>query len=372
MSTDNYKHLDKIICLLKCLICNNSNLGIVPCNSTQWRGFHFNSSNIKLSCYSCNTDYPITDDCIPILWTDELKAILRQDLNSQTIEEFKVKGQRELFSNMKSYERISDDYTENWRRNDTIKKRVKDGALKIQRSCMEPKQTHCEIKYHLDIGCGPGHVLEWLNSMDYTQIGLDVSLTNLRNSRKAANAYVVLGDATKMPFNEGVFQLITGSAVLHHIYDWQEALKECCRVCNKNYGGILFDSEPTVESLSLSLLSRIIFDLRWPAYKVLSYFDNTKKHFRSIRKAREYYFTTEIHNQPGKGISTDTLKRLLEEKKFDVEIFQSPKDFLIERDAIPLKEANWKRIVLHILSGHNPLLSEYGAFTTLAISKKNL
>ena len=230
--------------------------------------------------------------------------------------------------------------------------------------------SNSDTRYHLDIGCGPGHVLEWLNDCGCQQIGLDVSLTNLRNARKSTGAHVVLGDATCMPFKSNVFSLVTESCVLHHIFAWEKMISESCRVCCEKNGGILYDTEPTKESLSLSWLAKFVFGLRWPVYKALSYIDPKKMHFRNISLAREYYMTAEVHNQPGKGFLLTDVREVFENSGFSPEIFLSPNDQLLHREAITRKEAGWKRIVLHVLSGHNPFLVKYGSFTVIAKPSK--
>jgi len=214
-------------------------------------------------------------------------------------------------------------------------------------------------------------VLEWLGGITKRQIGLDVSLANLRNARQSTGANVVLGDATVMPFRDDSFIIVTESSVLHHIYEWKKVIQESCRVCSKNNGGILFDSEPTSESLSLSLMARLIFEMRWPVYKFLSYFDSKRIHFRNIALARDYYLTAEIHNQPGRGFVVKEVEEIFRSFNFSTEIFLSSNEDLLMRNAIPWKEAGWKRIILHSLSGHNSVLSKYGSFTLLATFSAN-
>jgi ubiquinone/menaquinone biosynthesis C-methylase UbiE len=209
-----------------------------------------------------------------------------------------------------------------------------------------------------------------LSGTTTNQVGLDVSLVNLRNARKSTGAYVVLGDAANMPFRDGIFSLVSGSAFLHHVQNWEKAIVESCRVCSKN-GGILFDSEPTSESLSLSCLAKFVFEMRLPVYKFISYFDSRKVHFRNIAIAREYYQTAEVHNQPGRGFSIKEIAAVFSTAGFTTEVFLSPNEHLKKREIIPWNEAGWKRIVLHLLSGNNPRLSKYGTFTLLAVYRKD-
>jgi ubiquinone/menaquinone biosynthesis C-methylase UbiE len=360
------QNTEEILNLLKCVECGASALIIKQDVQSNWAGYGFCSGGFCLVCDNCRNRFPITDDGIPILWTSQIKEILRGD--------GKLDNKNEaLFTNISHYNRISDDYSVNFRRDDSLAKRIRIGAKRLLSKPCDVSANQANNKYHLDIGCGPGHVLEWLYGITSWQIGLDVSLANLRNARKSTGAYVVLGDATSMPFRDDLFSLVSGASVLHHISDWRKAIWESCRVCSKTIGGVLYDSDPTFESLSLSLPARFVFEMRYPIYKFLSYFDSKKIHFRDMALAKAYYTTVEVHNQPGRGFSAEEVEDVFRSAYFNTEIFLSPNEHLQMRQTIPWNEAGWKRIILHLLSGHNPLLSRYGSFTVLAVphTKKN-
>ena len=351
---------EEILNILRCVECGASALIIKEDRRLNWSGYSFLSGDFCLFCNNCKSKFPITDDGIPILWTSQIKEILRGDDKSNN-------KSGALYANMSHYNRISDDYSVNWRRDDSLSKRVKTGAMRLLPTPCDASTTPTNNKYHLDIGCGPGHVLEWLGGITDRQIGLDVSLANLRNTRKNTGAYVVLGDATSLPFRDDIFLLVSESSALHHIYDWKKAILESCRVCSRTNGGVLYDSEPTSESLSLSLLARFVFEMRWPVYKYLSFFDSNKMHFRNTALAKGYYKTAEIHNQPGRGFSVNEIEDVFRSAAFFTEIYLSPNEHLQKRQIIPWNEVGWKRIILQLLSGHNPLLSKYGSFTVLAV-----
>lgn len=357
------QNTEEILNLLKCVECGAYALSVKKNVHSNWTDYDFHSGDFCLICDNCRIRFPITDDGIPILWTSQIKAFLKDEKKIDS-------NERALFANIRHYNRISDNYSVNFRRDDSLAKRIKVGAALLLPALSNAESTAMNDKYHLDMGCGPGHVLEWLSGITNKQIGLDVSLANLRNARKSTGAFVVLGDATNMPFRDNVFSLVSESSVLHHIFDWKKAVSECCRVCSKADGGILYDSEPTFESLSFSLLARFIFEIRWPAYKILSYFSSKKIHFRNIALAKEYYQTAEVHNQPGRGFFVKEIVDAFNSSDFAIEVFLSPNEDLHKRQTVPWKEASWKRIVLHLLSGHNPLLSKYGSFTLLALPKQ--
>lgn len=363
----NPQNVDEILCLLRCVECGGSNLSTIEDNGIKWADYIFHPGSHALVCNNCGTYYPITDDGIPIIWTSQIRKSLRSNSRDCSKGDFCEEEYYALSSNISSYDRISNDYAVNWRRDASLAKRIRSGSVRLKKTPIEVPTGNV---FHLDIGCGPGHVLEWLAESGFMQIGLDVSLNNLRNARKATGAYVVLGDGTEMPFRDDIFSLITASAVLHHIYDWRKAVRESCRVCNKQNGGILYDSEPTVESLSLSPAARMVFEMRWPVYKILSYIDLKKIHFRNISLAKSYYQTAEVHNQPGKGLSVEAFRDVFLKEGFSSEFFLSPNDQLMLREVIPWKEVGWQRMILHILSGHNPKKAKYGSLTVLALKNE--
>lgn len=360
------QNIEEILHLLKCVHCDALKLRLVaedPRNGTEYT---FDTCGLALHCDACGSYFPVTDDGIPILWTPIIREILSKENNSSRAN---GSGEKALYSNISNYDRISDDYSLNFRRDDLLIKRIKAGVRRLkkqQNQCVKNKL------FHLDIGCGPGHLLEWLGDLGYCQLGLDVSLANLRNTRKSTGAYVVLGDATEIPFVNDAFDLVTASAVLHHIYDWKKTVRESCRVCGKKNGGIMFDSEPSIGSLSFSKFAEMIFDMRWPVYKILSYIDKGRMHFRNIALAKNYYRTAEVHNQPGKGLSLIDFNQVFLEEGFEADFFLSPSDQLKKRKKIPWREIDWKRAVLHLLSGHNPANAEYGSITALAVPNKIL
>ncbi len=359
----NPQNIDEILSVLRCVECGKPDLITTEDDAEKWKDYIFQPGGRALVCNNCGTHYPITDDGIPIMWTSQIRKILRSKGG-----EYSKLGSSDdydaLSSNIIGYDRISNDYAVNCRRDNAIAKRIQAGSIRLKKTPIEALNGN---GFHLDIGCGPGHVLEWLADSGYRQIGLDVSLTNLRNARKATGAHVVLGDGTEMPFRDDTFSLVTESAVLHHIFDWRKAILEACRVCSKTNGGVLFDSEPTFESLSLSFLAKFVFEMRWPAYKILSYCDSKKIHFRHMALAKEYYETAETHNQPGRGFSVEEVDCVFRKADFTTEFFLSPNEHFQKRQTITWNEAGWKRIVLHLLSGHNPLLAKNGLFTVLAV-----
>jgi len=213
--------------------------------------------------------------------------------------------------------------------------------------------------YHLDFGCGPGHVLGWLTQPNFLQIGLDVSINNLRNAHRNSGALVVWGDATNMPFSKEAFDVVTESSALHHIEDWKSVISESCRVCKKT-GGVLIDSEPSSDQMAWGPLAIAVFNARFPFYRILSYIKRDKYLFRNIKQAKRN-LQAEIDHQPGTGFPLEELRSSFEGAGFAADIIVSP-DPELRSVAAP----DWKSIVLNVLSGRNPWNPRYGSFTVIA------
>lgn len=91
----------------------------------------------------------------------------------------------------------------------------------------------------LDYGCGPGHDL--VGFLEYSKparlVGADVSASSLNEARARLALHQGRVDLTKLdpessklPFEDGAFDLIHSSGVLHHVPDLAAALQELYRV----------------------------------------------------------------------------------------------------------------------------------------------
>lgn len=300
-----------------------------------------------LSCISCNEQYPITDDNIPIMWDRDVKYLLEQENCS---------GLEVLSANFDIYESISDHYAEHTRNDPKLPIRLRNAAKRILDEVDSPN-------LHLDFGCGPGQVIGWLKSFGLQQVGLDISLTNLRNARRHTGCWVVCGNACNMPFEAGTFDLVTESSVLHHIPDWCRALSEAIRVCREN-GGVVIDAEPTREQMAISKLAVAVFNARFLGYKALSYFKNDKYVFRNMKQAK-LNAMAEIHHQPGTGFPLEEFRRIFSESGHDLQIILSPSAELTVRPT-----PNWKEVVLSVLSFRRPWAPEYGCFTSISVARR--
>lgn len=84
--------------------------------------------------------------------------------------------------------------------------------------------------YVLDIGCGIGHCLDYLNKFSNNLIGLDTDLTSLLYAKKATKADYFLSSAEKIPFKDNTFDKIVSFNLLEHLENDQLAVQEMNRV----------------------------------------------------------------------------------------------------------------------------------------------
>lgn len=309
----------------------------------------FEKAGYFLACAHCGAQYPITQDFIPVLWDAEVRQLFLASAVAVT----------NLAANKEIYDNFSDDYQQHTRQSLEISQRMQTATRKVFE---QVPQTPLSQRIQLDFGCGPGHVLGWLKDFGFQQIGLDISLHNLRNARKNTGCLVVCGNATNMPFADGSIHLVTESSVLHHIQDWKATLVEAARVCCKP-GGVILDSEPSKEQMAWSKLAVAFFNLRFPVYRVLSLFWRSKYVFRNPQQAR-LNLQAEIHHQPGTGFPLDELEGLFRKQGLATTIILSPTGQLISQARPKIKN-----ILLNLLSRRNPWNPRYGAFTAIALKK---
>ena len=340
-------NLTQLLPLLQCPACQSSVLDekedLYP------ESCPFELAETHLQCPACETAYPVTTDQIPVLWTEALKSQMLAEPDPDS----------NIGANLQIYNAISEDYQRYTRQLPANALRIQDGARRILGRWNDEGRA-----YHLDFGCGPGQVLGWLQEYDLISVGLDVSLVNLRNAHKATGALVVCGDATRMPFRGQTFSLVTEASVLHHVQDWQSAVREACRVCQPA-GGILLDAEPSRAMVAFSPLAIFAFNLRFPVYKLLSYVRKDKYIFRDIEQAK-LNLKAEIHHQPGTGFPLDELETLFNQAGFELRLYHSP-----GADLDTVRPPKLKNIVLNLLSFRNPWNPKLGSFTAIGTQPTN-
>ncbi len=110
----------------------------------------------------------------------------------------------------------------------------------------------------LDLGCGPGSMIPFLNLIPNSIIvGVDLSIdmVNLAQS-KHPDITFIQGDAENLDFEDESFDIVLCSGVLHHFNNLNAVLHEINRVLKKE--GLLFCREPNETNFS-ALFPKIAF-----------------------------------------------------------------------------------------------------------------
>lgn len=123
----------------------------------------------------------------------------------------------------------------------------------------------------LDLGCGTGFFLAELEQRHPGAIGLDISHAMLKVSDQyVPNARLVTGDAERLPFRRGCFDVVFCKGSLHHTRDHVGFLTHCRKALKPD--GVLIMSEPCNDN-------PLIRFARWALYKKSKHFDEGDEGF---------------------------------------------------------------------------------------------
>jgi SAM-dependent methyltransferase len=110
----------------------------------------------------------------------------------------------------------------------------------------------------LDLGCGTGFFLAELEAQHPGSVGLDISHAMLKVSDQyVPGARLVTGDAEKLPFQPGVFDVVFCKGSLHHTRDHVGFLTHCRKALHAN--GRLIMSEPCNDNPIINLARKILY-----------------------------------------------------------------------------------------------------------------
>jgi SAM-dependent methyltransferase len=109
-------------------------------------------------------------------------------------------------------------------------------AAFVEEICRKLNQDEIRI---LDVGCGTGANLELLGKYGKAE-GVDVSLAALDFCRARGLANVRQGEAEKLPYEDGSFDLVTALDVVEHLDDDVAGLREMRRVLRPGGRALLF------------------------------------------------------------------------------------------------------------------------------------
>ncbi len=113
------------------------------------------------------------------------------------------------------------------------------GRRRILSSFVKPLVQGIENPRILDVGCGTGANLEMLGEFGAAE-GVDVSAEALEFCRSRGLTDVKQGEAEKLPYADGSFDLVTGLDVVEHLDDDLGGLGEMYRVLKPGGSALLF------------------------------------------------------------------------------------------------------------------------------------
>lgn len=82
----------------------------------------------------------------------------------------------------------------------------------------------------LEVGCGTGHFTRWLHDAGWMAMGLDLSPAMLKEAQALDDAPLVQGDAFRLPFADGAFDVTSLITTLEFLERPEAALGEALRV----------------------------------------------------------------------------------------------------------------------------------------------
>ncbi len=96
------------------------------------------------------------------------------------------------------------------------------------------------FKSLLDVGCGTGRLVKYLNEAGFKAKGCDNSLRALEFAKKIAKNQVFFGSADKLPCPKNSFDMVIAISIIEHLTkeEAEEFIKEGKRVLKK--GGLIF------------------------------------------------------------------------------------------------------------------------------------
>lgn len=85
----------------------------------------------------------------------------------------------------------------------------------------------------LDVGVGTGRWAEYFQTLDFSVVGVDISLSMMAQARAKGAKDLVRADARQLPFRDGSFDASVMIHVLHLMDNWSQAVREVGRVTRK-------------------------------------------------------------------------------------------------------------------------------------------
>ena len=158
----------------------------------------------------------------------------------------------------------------------------------------------CRGKRVLDFCCGAGATAIWLAESGAEAYGIDISRVSIERGREEAErrgvgrkVKLIVGDAENTGFEDGFFDCINASGVLHHL-DLDRAYAELARILKPD--GEIVAVEALRHNILIRAYRRMTPRLRtaWETDHILgkSEIERAKKYFHRVRVDRFFHLAT--------------------------------------------------------------------------------
>lgn len=218
-------------------------------------------------------------------------------------------------------------------------------------------------KIVVDVGCGPGNVFATVGGKPKLLLGVDVSRGALEMARPLGYT-PIQADAHALPFVSGFADIVVLNAAIHHCDDMERVLAEAARLVAP--GGILVsDHDPQLTAWDFRGPAKWAWDFRLKLYLWM------KKGFHRSVEEQAIALTSEIHHEPGDGVTPELFHRVLSPLGFEVELYPHNHDMGAEALAGNHGRSSKKFRIAQRLSGMNPNARESALSILCRATRKN-
>ncbi len=217
-------------------------------------------------------------------------------------------------------------------------------------------------KIVVDIGCGPGNLFAELGGKPAALLGVDVARGSLEWAERIG--YMpLLADAHAMPLKSAFADIVALNGTLHHCDDMAQVLVESARLV-KPGGVLVVDHDPQRSAYDLKGLGKLLWNLRVPVYRSLG-----RGGHAALDDEQAWALATEIHHQPGDGVTSELFLDVLRPLGFEVRLI--PHNHRIGAEALAGQrgQAPLRMRVAQRLSGIDPN-SDSGALSLLCVARR--
>ena len=176
--------------------------------------------------------------------------------------------------------------------------------MRVEQEVVEPLLAHIRAARALDVGTGSGRYLPLLEATGAsTVLGLDFSLAMLRRGSPGGPARVC-GDACRLPFRRGAFDLINASLMVGDVADLGAWSREMARVLTPGGHLVYSDFHPSWAQRGWSRTFRsadgVMHDISFNAHAIEDHLGALERAGLRVRTIREPRFSSQRdESEPG-------------------------------------------------------------------------